>query len=247
MLKRNTIFLLLIFSLLISAFTFKHNIIDELAHSQKTPLNNSIYCYKKGYQGKKILLIGSMHGNEKAGIPISIKIMNAVFEEASAVNTLICIPSLNPDGNILNKRGNSNNIDINRNFPATNWILKDSALIDNDKKIYWGGQKPASEEETKFILKLDSLYHFNAVIVLHQFMNCVEYDGPAFQLAAYLSYRTGQELKEDIGYSTAGSLGSYFGLDKQVEVITIEIPKNPSDTLQENIANAITDIVVKGY
>lgn len=244
--KRNTI-LFLLSSLLMSAFTFKNNIIDELVYFKKTPLNNSIYCYKKGNKGKNILLIGSMHGNEKAGIPISIKIMNAVFAQSSAVNTLICIPSLNPDGNILNKRGNSNNVDINRNFPAMNWVYKDSSLVENDKKIYWGGKKPASEEETKFILELDSIFHFNAIIVLHQFMNCVEYDGPAFQLATYLSYRTGQELKEDIGYTTEGSLGSYFGVDKQIEVITIEIPKDPSDTLQENITNAITDIVVKGY
>jgi len=221
--------------------------IDQLLFSKKSPLNNEIRCYKAGNSGSTILLIGCIHGPEKNGITTSIRVLNELFAKKDLKNTLICIPTVNPDGNINNTRTNSNKIDINRNFPATNWKYQDSAKLKKDKKTYWGGKFPASEAETRLLMKLDSIYKPSAIIVLHQFLNCVEYDGTGSKLAQFISSQTGQVLKEDIGYSTPGSLGSYFGGDFRREVVTIEIPKNPSDTLQNNLVKALVDVVEKGY
>jgi len=227
-------------------FIFEGNT-DQLIFTKKSPNNNEIRCYKAGNGGSTILLIGCIHGPEKNGITTSIRVLNELYTKKELKNTLICIPSVNPDGNINNTRTNSNKIDINRNFPATNWKYQDSARLKKDKKTYWGGKSPASESETKLILKLDSIYKPSAIIVLHQFLNCVEYDGTGSKLAQFISSQTGQVLKEDIGYSTPGSLGSYFGGDLHKEVVTIEIPKNPSDTLQNNLVKALVTVVEKGY
>jgi protein MpaA len=214
---------------------------------QTTPQNHLIRCFKKGNSGENIMLIGCVHGNEKAGILISTRVLNEIFARSDMKNTLICIPSANPDGNLLNIRTNSNRIDINRNFPASNWVYIDSAKLKYDKKNYWGGIQPASETETKFILKIDSMYHPDAFIILHQFMNCVQYDGTGLDLASFISKRTRQKLLDNIGYKTEGSIGSYFGDNKRKEVVTIELPESPSDSLQMNLVNAIVDAVAKGY
>jgi len=240
-------FILFLFSLFVSLSAVDDIITCNLKLSQKSPLNNLIHCYVKGNRGKKILLIGSIHGNEKAGINLSLKVMNDIFSKTDMRNTLICIPTVNPDGNSLDRRTNSHNIDINRNFPATNWAYADSAKLEKQRKIFWGGTKPASETETKFILKIDSTYKPDAIIIIHQFMDCVQYDGSGYWLAANIAYRTKQKLLDNIGYATYGSIGSYFGKDKNREVVTIEIPKDPSYWLQQNIVNALDDIVEKGY
>jgi len=220
---------------------------DELVLTEKTPLNHNIRCYKKGSNGEKILLIGCIHGDEKAGILLSVKVMNEIFAKKELKNTLIFIPTLNPDGNILNTRTNSNRIDINRNFPSTNWTYTDSSKLKPDKKVYWGGKSPASEIETKFIFRVDSIFQPDAIIILHQFMDCVQYDGTGLRLAEFISKRSGQKLLDNIGYPTTGSIGSYFGDDKRKEVVTIEMPENPPDSLQQNLINALVEVVEKGY
>lgn len=221
--------------------------IENLLFTKQTPENHEIRCYKAGNSGSTILLIGCIHGNEKSGIVTSVKVLNELFVKENLKNTLICIPTLNPDGNFNNTRTNSNKVDINRNFPAVNWAFQDSAKLKKNKKTYWGGNFPASEMESKLLLRIDSIYNPSAIIVLHQFLNCVEYDGTGYNLANFISDITGQEFKDDIGYSTPGSLGSYFGEDLHKEVVTIEIPENPSDTLQNNLIKALVEIVEKGY
>lgn len=220
---------------------------EELVLTERTQMGNQIRCYKKGDSGKKILLIGSIHGFEKAGILLSVKILNEVFAKEKLANTLLCIPSANPDGNILETRMNASRIDINRNFPSTNWVYVDSAKLKNEKIYFWGGMEPASEIETKFIMKVDSIYNPEIIIVFHQFLDLVNYDGIGLPLAEYLSKSTGMKLESDMGYETPGSMGSYFGNDKRKEMITVELPENPPDSLQQSLTKAIVDLVEKGY
>ena len=239
--------IILISLLSVSIYAFRNAYTDELALTVKTKLDNNIRCYFKGNSGKKILLIGCIHGNEKAGILLSVKILNEVFSKKELKNTLILIPTLNPDGNILNTRTNSNRIDINRNFPSTNWAYSDTSKLKPDKRKYWGGVSPASEIETKFILRVDSIFQPDAIIILHQFMDCVQYDGAGLLLAEFISKRSGQKLMNDIGYATTGSIGSYFGEDKRKEVVTIEMPENPPDSLRQNLINVLIEVIEKGY
>ncbi len=249
MFRYKIVILLSVITISVSTSIFALHVLisDELVLTQITPLKNLIRCYKKGNSGTKILLIGCVHGNEKAGILISAKVLNEIFERNGIKNTLICIPTANPDGNLLDTRTNANRVDINRNFPASNWVRTDSSKLYYDKKSFWGGIQPASETETKFILKVDSLYHPDAFIILHQFMNCVQYDGNGLTLASFIAKRTGQKLLDNIGYKTEGSIGSYFGENKRKEVVTIELPDNPPDSLQQKLVNALVDAVANGY
>lgn len=220
---------------------------SELVLTQETPMGNVLRCYKKGNSGKKILLIGSVHGMERAGVILSVKILNEVFSKDKLANTLLCIPSANPDGSLLETRMNSNRIDINRNFPSSNWSYVDSAKLKKEKKFFWGGASPASEIETKFILKVDSIYDPEIILIFHQFLDCINYDGKGQTIAEYIAKSTGMKMEQDLGIETPGSMGSYFGMDKQKEVVTIELPENPPDSLQQSLLNTIVGIVEKGY
>ena len=52
---------------------------------------------------------------------------------------------------------------------------------------------------------------------------CNNYDGPAQSLAEAMSKCNGYSVKENIGYSTPGSLGSWAGIDRMIPIITLEL------------------------
>jgi len=78
-------------------------------------------------------------------------------------------------------------------------------------------------------------------------MNCVQYDGTGLALGSFIAKRTGQKLLDNIGYKTEGSIGSYFGENKRKEVVTIELPENPPDSLQQKLVNSLVDAIAIGY
>ncbi len=159
---------------------------------------------------KKILIIGVFHGDEPQGEYF----INSYLEKNTNTgkNSLYFIPRLNSN----NIRQNKNGVDLNRNFPTKNWIL-------GEKNDYFGGNKPNSEEETQFLVKLISENKFSAIITIHAPYKTVNYDGPAQELAQQISQIVGYPPSSDIGYATPGSFGTYCGKERSIPTITIEI------------------------
>ncbi len=160
---------------------------------------------------KKILIIGVFHGDEPQGEYF----INSYLEKSPILgkNSLYFIPKLNPSG----VRKNANKVDLNRNFPTKNWEL---GKKDSD---YFGGEKPASEKETQFLVELIDKNNFNAIITIHAPYKTVNYDGPAETLANKISDIIGYPTSSDIGYATPGSFGTYCGKERLIPTITIEI------------------------
>ena len=160
---------------------------------------------------KKILIIGVFHGDEIQGeYFINSYLKN--FPKAGK-NTLYFIPKLNPSG----VRKNLNRVDLNRNFPTKNWELGDK------NSDYFGGCKPSSEFETKYLVDLINKHNFSAIITIHAPYKTINYDGPAEVLAQKISDILGYPPSSDIGYATPGSFGTYCGKERQIPTITIEI------------------------
>ena len=81
----------------------------------KTKFGNKIELI--GESGdNNILIIGVFHGDEPQGKHLIEKYLNE-----NSTKNLLFIPCLNPDGMNENRRTNSNGVDLNRNFPTTNW------------------------------------------------------------------------------------------------------------------------------
>jgi murein peptide amidase A len=62
----------------------------------------------------RLLVIGSVHGNEQAGMRIAQLLIPQGAPEGAE---LLVIPTLNPDGVAARTRGNAHGVDLNRNFP----------------------------------------------------------------------------------------------------------------------------------
>ncbi len=178
---------------------------------------------------KTILVIGVFHGDEPQGeyfIREFLKIPKNNFK-----NRIIYIPRLNSN----KTRKNPNGVDLNRNYPTKNWELGDK------NSNYFGGESPASEIETKTVIKLIDEMQPDAIITIHAPFKIVNYDGPeekTHTLAEEISKITGYPIQKDIGYSTPGSFGTYAGLEKEIPTITIEVDEEiPQEELLPKFIN----------
>ncbi len=191
----------------------------------KTPKGNKIELIEtqNNKYGKTVLVIGVFHGEEPQG---EYLINEFLKSDLSGIrNKLLFVPCLNPDGKSVNKRQNSNGIDLNRNFPTKNWRHTDSSE-------YFGGNAPNSEVETRFMVEILNDYKIDAVLSIHAPFKIVNYDGPAKELADKISELTGYPVQADIGYPTPGSFGNYSGVERQIPTITLELPE---DVTNENL------------
>jgi protein MpaA len=165
--------------------------------------------------GLNVLVIGVFHGDEPQGEYFINKFLGEA-QNPPLKNNLFYIPCLNPSG----VRKNKNGVDLNRNFPTKNWELGDK------NSNYFGGESPASEQETKFVVNLMNEIKFDAIITIHAPFKIINYDcnsPKTVKLAEKISEFLGYPTKCDIGYPTPGSFGTYAGVERNIPTITIEI------------------------
>ena len=163
------------------------------------------------------LVIGVFHGDEPQG-----KYLIEKYLSLTPISNLLFIPCLNPDGMGENKRTNANGVDLNRNFPTKNWGEDGSAAGDNPSS-YFGGNKPASEIETQFVIDVIDKYKPKLILTLHAPYKIVNYDGPAEDIAQKISDIIGYPVEPSIGYPTPGSFGTYCGVERKIPTITLEL------------------------
>jgi len=109
--------------------------------------------------GVRVLVVGCLHGNECAGLPI-LDILKSM--PAPSNIDLWILPKLNPDGTLLNIRQNANKVDLNRNFPVRWKPLGKSGFWQ------WAGTGPATEPEVKSMLSLGKIIQPQLSIWYHQ-------------------------------------------------------------------------------
>ncbi len=172
-----------------------------------------------GHGSRKVLFIGGIHGDEPEGAVATAE-LPAAFEAAGLADavTLTILEDANPDGRAAGTRGNANGIDVNRNFPASNFDSIDPS----------NGGKPLSEPEARAVVATLDRIAPNLVLVAHswagrQFIN---FDGPSRDIAERFAAASGLPVESSSSFApTPGSLGSYFGRDRGIPVLTIEVLK----------------------
>lgn len=177
----------------------------------KTEQGNEVALLGLSNEKHQVLVIGVVHGDEPQGEYLIKRYMSDTQKEG-----VLFIPCLNPDGMALGTRTNSNGVDLNRNFPTKNWEL-------TERDNYFGGETPASEVETRFLINVIQKYEPSAIITLHTPYKIVNYDGPAQELAQMISDIIKYPVEASIGYSTPGSFGTYAGVERQIPTITLEM------------------------
>lgn len=147
-----------------------------IGHSVK---DRPIRAYRLGEPGKPVaVVISAMHGNEAA--PRQILRSLARGARVHGVDLWV-LPSYNPDGLARGTRKNAHGVDLNRNFPYS-WRDLDGN--------YESGPRPASEPETKAVMRFLRDIHPRWIVSFHQPLNGVDTDTkwPSFsrRLAANL-------------------------------------------------------------
>jgi protein MpaA len=181
------------------------------------------------------LIIGVMHGDEPQGKFLIEEYLTPTSKSMISRWGQLFIPCLNPDGMQLNTRTNANGVDLNRNFPTKNWG-EDTSLAGDNPSDYYGGNAPASEIETKFLINVIEKYTPKRILTLHAPYKVVNYDGPAKELAQEISEIIGYPTEESIGYPTPGSFGTWAGVERQISTITLELDETcPVENLFEPV------------
>jgi protein MpaA len=114
---------------------------------------------------RKVLVVGAIHGNETAGIPVVRALRR---RDAPRGVELWLIPSLNPDGVAAGTRQNARGVDLNRNF-SNAWRAQGRPF-----DVYYAGPRPLSEPESRLASRLIARLRPSVTIWFHQAMALVD-------------------------------------------------------------------------
>ena len=169
---------------------------------------------------RRVLWIGGIHGDEPEGA-VATDELPAAFEAAGLGSrvTLTIVEDVNPDGRIAGTRGNANGVDLNRNYPASNWTGGASR-----------GSEPLSEPEARALHDLIVELGPDVVLVAHSYRTrrsappaFVNFDGPAEDIARVFATESGYPVvPSEALHGTPGSLGSLVGIDMGIPILTLE-------------------------
>jgi hypothetical protein len=109
----------------------------------------------------KVLVVGAVHGNERAGKAVVARLRTARPPRGTA---LWLIEDANPDGSAAGSRHNAGGVDLNRNFPYR-WQPQDG--------VYESGPGPASEPETQALQRFVERERPRVTLWYHQALRMV--------------------------------------------------------------------------
>lgn len=166
---------------------------------------------KGNKKNPSVLIIGCFHGDEPQG-----KFLIEEYLKENPDTRILFIPCLNQYGFEHKTRTNSNGVDLNRNFPTANWEL-------TQRNEFFGGDSPASEQETKFVIETIEKFNPKVILTLHAPFKIVNYDGDAEELAQKISEIINYPVEPSVGYPTPGSFGTWAGIERKIPTITLEL------------------------
>lgn len=171
----------------------------------------------------RVLLIGGFHGDEYSSVSVVFKWMRILDEYHSGLFHWQIIPLLNPDGLLQpdSTRVNAHGVDLNRNFPMPDWQdMTRSYWVDttHSSRRHYPGPAPLSEPESWWLVQEINSFHPDVIVSVHAPYGIVDYDGPRDA-----PHKLGRLYLNLLG-TYPGSLGNYAGIQKQIPVVTIELP-----------------------
>jgi protein MpaA len=208
-----------------------------------------IEIYTFGAGERKYLIVAGIHGGYEGN---TVALANALIEYVSAHPEVIplgtrlyIIRTMNPDAEArshdADARVNNNGVDLNRNFPSSNWTA------DWDRNGCWilrptsGGTTGGSEPETRAVMNFISSHKLTAMISYHSaalgiFPGGVPWEMPSTRLASQLSYVTQYPYPPiDTGCVYTGTLADWAvenGVDAAVDM---ELANHTDTDFEKNL------------
>jgi hypothetical protein len=170
-----------------------------------------IRAFASGRGRPDMLVVGTIHGNERAGIAVASRLAQT---RPPAGATVWVVPDLNPDGLAARTRWNARGVDLNRNFPGS-W-----------RESRRAGAAPASETETRAAMRLIRRLRPRVTIWFHQSQALVRATGRSVGIARRYARLAGmrfRELSRPPGSATEWQHRSLPG----THAFVVELPPGP--------------------
>ena len=189
-----------------------------------------------------IVILASIHGDEAETTVVVSEALRCLSRGDLQAAVIL---SANPDGVLRGTRGNARGVDLNRNFPTSNWSpgpvhYKTRANDARDIALSPGAQA-ASEPETRALLSLLERLHPRAIVSLHAALACIDDSGPS-HLGRQLAARSALPLITEIGYPTPGSMGTWAS-ERGLTLVTWELEAASLYDLKDRHVPTLIDLM----
>lgn len=193
-------------------------------------------------EGAEVLVIASIHGDEAETTVVVSEALRCLPRGELRAAVILCA---NPDGMLRGMRGNARGVDLNRNFPTSNWkpdpVFYKSRANDARDIALSPGTEPVSEPETQALLALIERLRPRAIVSLHSALACVD-DAGASHLGKQLADRCALPFLTEIGYPTPGSMGTWAG-ERGLNLVTLELEDASLYTLKDRHVPVLLDLM----
>lgn len=190
----------------------------------------------------EILVLAAIHGDESETTVAVSEALRCIPQGDLKAAVILCG---NPDGMLKGTRGNARGVDLNRNFPTSNWspdaVCYKSRANDARDIALSPGASPASEPETVALIALIDNLRPRAVVSLHSALACID-DAGASHLGRQLADRCALPFLTEIGYPTPGSMGTWAA-ERKLNLVTLELEDASLYTLKDRHVPILIDLM----
>lgn len=190
-----------------------------------------LYAYYFGNGGTTTLYVGAIHGSEPSSKYLLDDWVNELEANSGRIpsgSQVVVVPSINPDGVAAGTRNNANNVNLNRNFPTSDW-QKD--INDTNGPVPGGGgSAPLSEPEAKALANLSLSLRPRLTLSYHAVGSMVIGDpggysaGYAARYAAMVGYSDNTNAgSSSFDYSITGAFEDWSYRNAGLPSMTIEL------------------------
>jgi protein MpaA len=198
--------------------------------------------YLPNRERAEIVILASIHGDEAETTVVVSEALRCIPAGDLQAAVILCA---NPDGILRGTRGNGRGVDLNRNFPTSNWSADPvfyKSRANDDRDIALGtGAEPASEPETKALMALLDRLQPRAIVSLHSALACIDDSGNS-RLGRQLAARCALPLLTEIGYPTPGSMGTWAS-ERGLTLVTWELENASLYDLKDRHVPILIDLM----
>ncbi len=190
-------------------------------------LDRSLEAAILGNGAERVLVVGPLAGNESKALGVLDELISFLAGQPQRLRhvTLTVLRDPNPDGRANGTRANAESVDLNRNFPTSNW----RRIPDRDRWL--SGREPASAAETKALIDLAELARPDRVLILAESADrgLLVANPPAQSWAQAVANRTAWRVARHDPARVSGSLARWLD-EREIPTLSVLVP--PGQTVQ---------------
>ncbi|MGB4948466.1 MAG: DUF2817 domain-containing protein [Candidatus Competibacter denitrificans] len=207
--------------------------------------NRPINAYYFGEGATTMLFTGAIHGNELSSKYLTDALVAYLEEHAREIPSdrrVVVVPTVNPDGVAAKTRYNARNVNLNRNFPTTNWV-SDTAVSGGTVEQGAGGSSSLSEPEAAALAaftqslqpRLVVTYHSQGSLVNSNDVGIAATLGPQYATMTRYKFVSSEATTGVFGFEMTGTYEDWLA-ERSTPAILIELPTNTGGYFSQNAA-----------